>query len=145
MVQYRAINSTSRHDSGRIGDMDALEMMSEGGSSSHHPYAPTPPPKDDPYSYPPAALHPGGGYPGGNAAGALARNTHIESFAWNDLRIAVLDRKTRKSKVLLTDVSGIVHAGELQKLNLYIGRHMPPAVRRVLAWFTDALMSSQAR
>jgi hypothetical protein len=92
MPLHRA--TKSRHDSGHLADL--------GGSAQ--PDAPT---KEEHVSALPTPDH-------SAAAGGLpTRNTHVESFAWTDLRVVVVDRKTRESKVLLSDVSGVVHAGTL--------------------------------
>jgi hypothetical protein len=98
MPLHRAVKS--RHDSSQL----------EGPISSQ-PYASTPPTKEEHVSALPT--------PDGSVAagGVSTKNTQIESFAWKDLRVAVVDRRTRESKVLLSGVSGIVHAGMfLQRL-----------------------------
>jgi hypothetical protein len=103
MPLHRAVKS--RHDSGQL----------EGPISSQ-PYASTPPTKEEQVSVLPT--------PDGSVAagGVSTKNTQIESFAWKDLRVAVVDRRTRESKVLLSGVSGIVYAGMFLQRLVIAGR-----------------------
>lgn len=47
---------------------------------------------------------------------AQLTNTNVRSFGWKDVTVTVKDRQTQQPKNLLTDVSGLVKAGELLAL-----------------------------
>ena len=44
---------------------------------------------------------------------AQLTNINIRSFAWKDVTVTVKDRQSSEPKTLLSEVSGIVKAGEL--------------------------------
>ena len=43
-------------------------------------------------------------------------NTDINTFAWRGVTATVTDRQTKQPKAILSDVSGLVRAGELLAL-----------------------------
>ena len=43
-------------------------------------------------------------------------NTEIRSFAWEGVTVKVKERQSKKQKTILSDVSGVVKAGELLAL-----------------------------
>ena len=47
---------------------------------------------------------------------AQLTNTNIRSFGWKGVTVTVKDRQSQQSKTILSDVNGIVKAGELLAL-----------------------------
>ena len=47
---------------------------------------------------------------------AQLTNANVRSFGWKGVTVTVKDRQTRRSKVILSDVNGIVKSGELLAL-----------------------------
>jgi hypothetical protein len=41
------------------------------------------------------------------------RNTTVQSISWRDITVTVKDRETKRPKAILSNVSGIVHAGTI--------------------------------
>lgn len=47
---------------------------------------------------------------------AQLTNTNVRSFAWKGVTVTVKDRQSQQPKTILSDVNGIVKAGELLAL-----------------------------
>lgn len=47
-------------------------------------------------------------------------NTTVRNFIWNDVTVTVKDHKTKESKAILDDVSGVVEAGQYFCLELLV-------------------------